>query len=76
MSELEKEYEGRVRFEVRDANSEEGKTAVETYGWQEALHGLVTLGPDGKMVGTIPGHRYGRAEVQAKVEELLAATSK
>jgi hypothetical protein len=74
VSELEVEYAGRVRFAVRDVNTDEGQAAVEKYGWQEALHGLVTLDADGNMVGTIPGHRYGKEEVQAKVEELIAAT--
>ena len=70
------EYAGKVRFSVRDVNTDEGQAAVTKYGWQEALHGLVTLDVDGNMVGTIPGHRYGKDEVQAKVDELLAATSK
>ena len=76
MRELEPEYAGRVVFDIRDVNTEEGQAAVVKYGWQEPLHGLVTLTPDGEMVGNLPSHRYGKAEVQAKVEELLAATAK
>ena len=73
MSELGTEYEGRVTFTVEDVNTEEGQAAVEKYGWQDPKHGLVTLKPDGTMVGTLPGHRYGKDEIREKVEELLDA---
>ena len=46
---------------------------MKKYGWEEPLHGLVTLKSDGTMVGTLPGHRYGKEEIQQKIEELLAA---
>jgi hypothetical protein len=71
--ELGDEYEGQITVTILDVNTEEGQAAVEKYGWQEPLHGLVTLRPDGTMVGTLPGHRYGKPEVEAKVKELLAA---
>ena len=73
MRELEKEYEGRITVDIRDVNTDEGQAAVKKYGWEEPLHGLVTLKPDGTMVGTLPGHRYGKEEIQQKIEELLAA---
>ena len=72
MSDLSQEYAGRARFDVRDVNTDEGREAVQRYGWADARHGLVTLTPDGEMVGNLPGHRYGKAEVKAKIEELLA----
>ncbi len=73
MSELAVEYEGQITTSIVDVNTEEGQAAVVKYGWQEPLHGLVTLSPDGTMVGTIPGHRYGKPEIRTKVEELLKA---
>ena len=73
MSELGKEYEGRITVTIKDVNTEEGKAAVEKYGWQDPKHGLVTLGPDGEMVGTLPGHTYGKDEIQQKIDELLEA---
>ncbi len=75
MSALGEEYAGRIQVSVRDVNTEEGQAAVAAYGWEDALHGLVTLLPDGTMVGTIPGHTYGEPEVRAKVEELIAAAT-
>lgn len=73
MSELAVEYEGKITAITVPVTTEEGQAAVQKYGWQQAQHGLVTLSPDGKMVGTIPGHRYGKKEIRAKVEELLKA---
>ena len=67
------EYEGQITVSIVDVNSDEGQAAVKEYGWTEPRHGLVTLRPDGSMVGTLPGHRYGKAEIKAKVDELLAA---
>jgi len=71
---LETEYEGRVRFTVVPQSEGKLPAAVEEYGFGDARHGLVTFGPDGETVGTIPGHRYGRDEIVVKVGELLDAS--
>ena len=34
-------------------------------------HGLVAQRPDGSVASTIPGHKFGEAELVAKVEALL-----
>jgi len=72
VSELGVEYEGQITVSIVDVNTDEGRAAVEEYGWGDARHGLVTFGPDGEMVGTLAGHTYGKPEVLVKVEELLA----
>ncbi len=72
VGEIAKEYEGRVQVSYGDAWTDEGKEAARKYGWDQALHGLVTLAPDGSTVGNLPGHNYGEAEIRAKFEELLA----
>lgn len=71
MRDLEKKYEGRVAFEILSATSPEGRAATERNGWKDALHGLEALAPDGRVVGNLPGHNYGREEVLAQVEALL-----
>jgi len=68
---LEKEYAGRVAFEILPASSPRGREAVERNGWDDPLHGLECLSPDGRVVGNLPGHGYGRAEIVAQVEALL-----
>ena len=72
MRDLEKEYEGRVRFEILAATGPEGRAATERNGWKVALHGLECLTPDGRVASHLPGHRYGREEIREKVEALLA----
>ena len=39
-------------------------------------HGLVGLKPDGEMGVNIPGHEFGKAEITAKIDELLAMKSR
>ncbi len=73
---LEKEYQGRVEFRLDTATSAAGKAACERNGWGDALHGLEALAPDGRVVGHLPGHRYGRDEIVAQVEALLKPAAK
>jgi hypothetical protein len=75
VGDLEKEYEGRVRFEILAATSPEGRAAAERNGWKDARHGLECLAPDGRVVGNLPGHNYGREEIRAQVEALLAGST-
>jgi hypothetical protein len=65
--ELEKEYEGRVRFEIVPVYGRE----QEVRGFDLGNHGLVGFDAGGNARVFLRGHQYGRAEVAAKVEELL-----
>ena len=69
-------YRGKVVFEILPAGGEAGRAAVKRNGWDDALHGLEALAPDGRVVGNLPGHDYGREEVVAQVEALLKQTSR
>lgn len=72
VGELEKEYEGRVRFELISAEETQLRgDEIEEYGFAEQLHGLVGFDSSGEAVLTIPGHSFGKEEVTAAVEELL-----
>jgi hypothetical protein len=73
---LQKEYEGRVAFEILAATGPEGRAATERNGWKDAQHGLEARTPDGKVAGHLPGHDYGAAEVRAQVESLLKASAR
>ncbi len=82
MSELATEYEGQFTTRIQPADSEEGQAAKVKYGWDQPLHGLVALLPDGEAVANLPGHSYAKdvasakVEVRAAVEKLLAANAK
>lgn len=71
MRDLQKEYEGRVRFSILSATSPEGRAATERNGWKDALHGLEALAPDGRVAGHLPGHDYGRERIVDLIEALL-----
>ena len=71
-----KEYEGRIAFDILSATSPEGTAATKRNGWNDALHGLECVAPDGRVVGHLPGHDYGRDEVVAQVEALLKQTAR
>ena len=40
---------------------------------EEDSHGLVGRKPDGSLVKALPGHGFGKAEVEATIEATLAA---
>jgi hypothetical protein len=64
-------YRGRVSFDILSATSPEGQAATKRNGWNDALHGLECVAPDGRVTGQLPGHDYGRDEIVVKVEDLL-----
>lgn len=72
MRELEQEYEGRARFDIvpPEETAESGDELAE-YGFTELKHGLVVLDPEGEAVAKLPGHQFGRAEIEAALQEAL-----
>lgn len=72
MRELETEYEGKVAFRVENVNTEAGQAALERHAWGDKRHGLVVLDAAGEPVDHLPGHDYGKDEIRAKVEAVLA----
>ena len=67
-------YKGRVLFEILSATSPEGQAATKRNGWNDALHGLEAVAPDGSVTGHLPGHDYGREQIVEQVEALLKAS--
>ena len=67
MRELEKEYEGRVRFEIIPAE-ETAVRADELEEYELGSHGLVAFDSEGVVRAHIPGHTFGRAEIVAAIE--------
>ncbi len=71
MGELSQEYEGRITFTIMRAATEEGRAAAEKYDFGTSRHGLVGFDADGNHKVTIPGHNFTKADVEAKLKELL-----
>ncbi len=45
---------------------------IERFGFTEKLHGLVAFSPSGEAVVTLPGHDYGKVEIEAALQTVLA----
>ena len=76
MGELEPEYEGRVDFVLISAEETARRPQeIEAFGFTDLMHGLVGFTSDGDALVKIPGHQFGRPEIVAAIEELLAAES-
>lgn len=70
MRELQKEYEGRIRFTiVSPSQTAEREHDLEEY--ELGTHGLVGFSPDGEVVATIPGHSFEREQIVGVIEQLL-----
>ena len=70
MGELQKEYEGRIRFTiVPPGDTAELGRELEEY--ELGSHGLVGFSPDGEVVATLPGHSFERDQIVGVIEQLL-----
>jgi hypothetical protein len=69
VSELRTEYAGRVRFVV--VQPEQTLSGEDVARYELGTHGLVAFDADGKVFGTLPGHDFGRAEIEALVRRML-----
>ena len=74
MGELADEYDGQVEFNVLPYPEDElaQKQLIRDYGWEAQLHGLLGIDESGKVVRNLPGHNFGKPQIEDVVEELLA----
>lgn len=72
MGELEAEYGDRVDFVVVPAEETEQRyDEIVEFGFVDLRHGLVVFDADHEAVVKIPGHDFGREEIEAAVLEVL-----
>ena len=72
MSELEQEYEGRARFTIVSPEQTAAASAeIEAFGFTELKHGLVVFDGEGNPQLKLPGHMFGRAEIEAGLTKVL-----
>ncbi len=70
--ELEVEYADRVTFVIVSAEETAAATEdIEAFGFQEDGHGLVIFDGEGEVAGKLPGHNYGRTEIEAQLKTVL-----
>lgn len=71
--ELEPEYSGKVRFRVIPIKGDAEREEVKSF--DIGTHGLVGLTPEGEVRVKIPGHEFGKPEIQEKTDELLSGAA-
>jgi len=69
VSELEREYEGKLRFSVLSMESPGAAEVAEKH--ELGSHGMVALSATGDELGTIPGHDFGREEIVELIGTVL-----
>lgn len=62
-------YDGKVNFTIVPAEEDGFAEDIQTYDL--GTHGLVALGPAGEVKATIPGHKFGKAEIEGAIAKLL-----
>ena len=74
MGELESEYGDQATFTIVSAEETARSQAdIEAFGFTEKKHGLVVFGPSGEPVAKLPGHSFGRDEIEEGLRNALAA---
>ena len=72
MRELEKEYGDAVRFEIISAEETAQRgDEIEAFGFTDLKHGLVIFDGAGTDRVRIPGHAFGREEIEAGLRSVL-----
>lgn len=70
----EGKYNGKLRFYVIDVDS--AKVRQEIARWEGlGNHGLVGTTAKGAVLGMLPGHSFGKAQIEQKIAEVIKATS-
>ena len=73
MGELETEYGDRVDFCIVSAEeTAERADEIDAFGFTDLKHGLVIFDPEGEAVVKMPGHQFGRDEIEAGIRRVLA----
>lgn len=73
MCELEGVYGDRVDFVVVEAEETARRTPeIAEFGFTDLRHGLVGFSRAGEALVKIPGHQFGKPEIVAAIETLLA----
>ena len=74
MRELEQDYEGQAIFTVVSAKETAASfDDIEAFGFADLRHGLVVFDGEGDAKVKLPGHMFGRAEIEEGLKEVLGS---
>ena len=70
--ELEQDYEGQAIFRIVSAEETAASfDEIEAFGFTDLRHGLVVFNGEGEPKVKLPGHMFGRAEIEAGLKSVL-----
>ena len=74
MGELQTEYPDQANFNIIPA-SETAKRGdeIKAFGFEALKHGLVVFDAKGEPVSKLPGHNFGKAEIENALQAALPA---
>ncbi len=70
MRELEQDYEGQATFSVITPTAA-SFDEIQAFGFADLRSGVVVFGTDGEAKVKLPGHMFGRAEIEAGLKSVL-----
>ncbi len=74
MRELEQDYEGRATFTIISAEETAASADdIEAFGFTDLKHGLVVFDGEGEPRVKLPGHMFGRAEIEEGLKGVLGS---
>ena len=74
MRELEQDYEGRATFTIISAEETAASADdIEAFGFADLKHGLVVFNGEGEPEVKLPGHMFGRAEIEEGLKGVLGS---
>jgi hypothetical protein len=68
---LKLEYGDKVRLQVVPRTRGDKAMEAEIDGFDIGSHGLVAISAEAQVLGKIPGHQFGQAEILAELGKLL-----
>ena len=72
MRELEQDYEGQATFTIISAEETAASADdIEAFGFTDLRHGLVVFDGEGEPRVKLPGHMFGRAEIEEGLKRVL-----
>lgn len=72
MGELETEYGDRADFVVVSAEeTAQRQEEIALYGFTDLKHGLVVFSSTGEAVVKLPGHQFGKEQIEAGLLQVL-----
>jgi len=74
VGELQTSYSNQINFNIIPSVETLKRTEeVNGFGFEDQKHGMVAFDAEGKPVVLIPGHNFGKDEIEAAIQKVLVS---